>query len=194
MFDIGGVVVHTDFQKLYTNFATRIGISPSLVANYHKDYFDDLILGTKSLEDLWDNMETAGGAPRDNFKSIWLEEGAAVRTGDSNLIKLICKLRKSYSIGAVTNLTEDRLIIDEKTKLYANFDYKVLSCIEHIKKPDAKFYQLALSKASLSSKEAVFIDDKEVNVLGAESIGIHGIVYFGYNSLIASLQKLNIDL
>ena len=61
--------------------------------------------------------------------------------------------------------------------IYLHFDYTVLSCVEHLKKPDPAFYRIALARADAQPDEAIFIDDREEPVAAAEQMGIKGILY-----------------
>jgi putative hydrolase of the HAD superfamily len=93
------------------------------------------------------------------------------------LLEYIEKLRKKYRVGTLTNLTPARELVDRETGIYSHFDYAILSCEEHFKKPDPAFYRLALERASVAPKEAIFVDDQEKYVAAAESIGICGVRY-----------------
>lgn len=53
IFDIGGVIKKTNFKAIYSGFAERIGISPEIVNNYHKEKMADILLGNISLEQFW---------------------------------------------------------------------------------------------------------------------------------------------
>ncbi|MDE2037799.1 MAG: HAD family phosphatase [Patescibacteria group bacterium] len=187
MFDLGKVVVYTDFKSLYANFAERIGLTPESVIKYHDDNRVGLFTNAITMEDAWDDLAKIGGAPRDSFTEIWEEEGLKARRIDEGMTAFIKELRKRYKVGAVSNLYESRMKIDERTGVYDNFDYAVLSCVDHVKKPDERFYRLALSKASARPEEALFIDDNEAYVEAASGIGIKGIVYRGLESLKAAL-------
>jgi epoxide hydrolase-like predicted phosphatase len=189
IFDIGGVVTHTDFPAIYSSFARRIGIAPEVVIEYHKTHLDDLLLGSITTEKFWQDMRDAGGNPKLNFEEIWVEEGLKNRHINEGMFPLIENLRKRYSVGTLTNLTASRLLIDKKTDLYSHFDYAVLSCDEHLKKPDPAFYRIALSRANVQPAEAVFIDDREEFIVSADRIGMKGIIY-SYPNNDALIEKL----
>lgn len=70
------------------------------------------------------------------------------------------------------------------------FDYVIASCDVKLLKPDPRMYQYALDTAGCDADEAVFIDDREINVQGAESIGIHGILYQNTQQAIADLESI----
>lgn len=194
IFDIGGVVTKTDFKAIYSGFGIRIGISPDLVINYHKEKVEDLLLGNITIEQFWNDMRNAGGSSELNYESIWIEEGIKNREIDHKLLEILKKLRKNYIVQTLTNLTPSRLLIDERQDLYSNFDYAILSCREHMKKPNPDFYKLALEKANAKPEEAIFVDDKDMHTIPAEKLGIKTILYtYGdTDTLIKKLSKFGV--
>ncbi len=57
-------------------------------------------------------------------------------------------------------------------------------------KPDADIYQYVLADLGISGAEAVFIDNRETNVAGAQAVGITGHVFTGAIELRAFLTRL----
>ncbi len=194
MFDMGNVVVHTDFDALHAKFASRMRIPPRFVRNFRDKHAADLTLGQTPWKQFRKDMEKAVGRPLPTFDKIWLEEGLKARTNNEPLLQIIATLRKHYSVGAVTNLNEGRLLIDKKTKLYANFDYTVLSCRDHVKKPDPAFFHLALSRAPATPDEAILVDNKTEYIVGAEELGIKTITYSDNAHLVESLKHFGVSI
>lgn len=61
--------------------------------------------------------------------------------------------------------------------IFDRFRDILVSGTEKLVKPDPAIYRLALERFGLRADEALFIDDREDNVAGAESIGIAGHVF-----------------
>jgi putative hydrolase of the HAD superfamily len=57
-------------------------------------------------------------------------------------------------------------------------------------KPQPEIYQHVLDDLGVSAAEAVFIDDREVNVRGAQALGITGYLFTGVTALRAFLVSL----
>lgn len=70
------------------------------------------------------------------------------------------------------------------------FDQVIASCDVKLLKPDPRMYRCALEQAGCQAQEAVFIDDRAVNVEGARSIGMHGIVFINPQQAIRDLNAL----
>lgn len=49
------------------------------------------------------------------------------------------------------------------------------SCKVHLEKPDPRMYQLVLDKMDLKSDEVIFLDDMDMCIKGAETLGIKSI-------------------
>jgi len=194
MFDMGNVVVRTDFDALYAKFASRMRIPAKFVRNFRNKHVADLTLGQTPWKQFQKDLEKAVGRPLPTFDKIWLEEGLKARTNNEPLLQIIATLRKHYSVGVVTNLTEGRWLIDKKTKIYADFDYTVLSCRDHVKTPDPDLYHLALTKASAKPDEAIFVDNKTEYIVGAEELGIKTIMYSDNAHLVKSLQHFGVSV
>ena len=70
------------------------------------------------------------------------------------------------------------------------FDHVIASCDVKLLKPDPRMYRYALEQAGCQAQEAVFIDDREGNVQGAQSIGMHSIVFRDPQQAIRELNAL----
>lgn len=194
IFDIGGVIKRMNFKAIYSGFALRIGILPETVINYHKEKLDDILLGNISLEQFWQDMKDAGGRTDVSYEDIWIDETNKNTEINEELLSIVKELRKKYKVGVLSSVSYSRLYTDNMLGLYSNFDYAVLSCIEHLQKPDPAFYQLALKRAEALPSEAVFIDDKKEFTDAANKMGIKDILYtFGENEkLLSEFKKIGI--
>ena len=55
----------------------------------------------------------------------------------------------------------------------------VVSCYEHVVKPDARIYQTLLNRYGLDAKTCLFVDDTQLNVLGARRVGMRAYHFQG---------------
>ena len=60
-------------------------------------------------------------------------------------------------------------------------------------KPDPKIYLYVLKKMCFDPNEAIFIDNLKRNTSGAKKVGIKGIQFTGYESLLKRLKNLGIE-
>ena len=59
------------------------------------------------------------------------------------------------------------------------FEGILVSCYEHVVKPDEAIYQLFCERYGLDPASCLFVDDLERNVVGARRAGMRGYVYDG---------------
>lgn len=69
-------------------------------------------------------------------------------------------------------------------------DGRVVSHEYHVMKPDPLIYNILLKKYELAPEECVFLDDRKVNIKGAEDCGIRGILFTGYEDASEKLLKI----
>jgi HAD superfamily hydrolase (TIGR01509 family) len=72
----------------------------------------------------------------------------------------------------------------------AYFDAIVISGVEKCRKPDEKIYRLALSRLGLLPDEAMFFDDFQENVDGANRIGMQAVLFEGSHPAIEKIRKI----
>ena len=76
--------------------------------------------------------------------------------------------------------------------IFDRFRDIVVSGDEKLVKPDAAIYRLALDRFGLKPDEAVFIDDREDNIAGAEAVGIPGLLFIDAPTLRRDLVRLGL--
>jgi 2-haloacid dehalogenase len=76
--------------------------------------------------------------------------------------------------------------------IFDRFADIVVSGEERLLKPDREIYARALTRFGLAGGEAIFVDDREENVRGAEALGMRGHVFRGAGPLEAELRELGL--
>ena len=72
---------------------------------------------------------------------------------------------------------------------FGRFRDIVVSGREKLLKPDPAIYHLALERFGLAPHEALFIDDRLINVEGAEAVGMHAHLFTDAEDLRARLER-----
>lgn len=57
------------------------------------------------------------------------------------------------------------------------------------RKPTLGFYRHVLKASATDANNAIYIDDDPQNILAAQSLGIHGIVYKTFPELVSSMKS-----
>jgi epoxide hydrolase-like predicted phosphatase len=108
-----------------------------------------------------------------------------------NTILLPALRKQGFKLYYLSNFPDD--IFDEVNKKYdffRNFDGGIISGRVHVSKPDKKIFSIFLEKYSLSADETLFIDDSELNIKAAESIGMTGLHIHLPEDLWPELRKI----
>ena len=88
---------------------------------------------------------------------------------------LIADLKSAgYKLYVLSNMSLEFIKFLRKKEVYKYFDGEVVSCEEHIVKPNAEIYKTLIDRYSLVESETLFIDDRKSNIEAAESEGICG--------------------
>jgi 2-haloacid dehalogenase len=92
---------------------------------------------------------------------------------------------------AITNFSADfwHPFHDRERAFFSRFRDIVVSGEEKLLKPDPAIYYLALDRFGLKPKEALFIDDREINVEGARAVGMQAHLFTSAQELRERLQS-----
>jgi HAD superfamily hydrolase (TIGR01509 family) len=179
IFDHFGVLVDSVYDTLYADLPDRdrqlarsIGAAADRgeITNAERDEQIMPFLGNSRVK-----IDAARGRARRN----------------EELLSLILELRHDYKIGMLSNaasgLVESFFSADDMKKY---FDDIVLSYKVRLTKPDQEIYLLAIDRIGVAPHECIFVDDDWRNVMAAEAVGMHGIVYRDFAQFRIDLQDV----
>jgi len=191
MWDFAGVVLHTVHGTFNSLLAERLGAPISAVERVFNspmndrwdiDEIDDNTFYHYLLDELHLPHEKISIIQRFVVKDFYV---------DDDILAYIKSLREKYTSLLLTNFPAH--IHDfMKTDWVVDgaFDHIIASCdVKHIK-PNREIYRIAMQSANSSAEECVFIDDREINVRAAESLGIHGIHFKKKTQMIQELEHI----
>lgn len=111
---------------------------------------------------------------------------------NKELVEFVTSIKKqNYKIACLSNGTHEwtlRVITDHG--LGQLFDKVVLSGDLGIVKPNPEIYQKTLDELDVKANDALFVDDREVNIKGAEACGIQSILFTTTQKFIEDFWKL----
>lgn len=111
-------------------------------------------------------------------------------------VQLITNLKeKGYQVYLLSNYGEHNFQNAKKNfKFLSLVDGSVISYeIKHVK-PEPEIYEALLKKYNINPAEAVFLDDVEANLIGAEKFGIHTIHFTSLDKALEDMRALGIEL
>jgi glucose-1-phosphatase len=190
-FDLGGVIVRTEFQTPRQQLADRLGMDYD---DLNKLVFDSdtgvkASIGEISSAEHWAFVIKRLKRPGDEVAAI-REEFFAGDIVDRTLVEYIRSLRGKYKTGLISNAWSDLRDFVVREKFDDAFDKMIISAEVGAMKPEPKIFQIALEQFGVSPKEAVFVDDFYVNIEGCEKVGIKGIHFKDAESTLQQLKAL----
>jgi len=191
LFDLGGVLLRTEYQAPRQKLAERFGMD-------YED-IDRLVFGSPTAaratvgeiteEAHWNQVMKLLKQPAEEYKNIEHEFfGGDVL--DRNLIQFLRSLRPQYKTGLISNAWSGLRGYIMREKFDDAFDALIISAEVKVAKPSAKIYHLALDQLQVQAGEAVFVDDVWENIQACEKVGMQGILFKSPESTIKQIRAL----
>jgi epoxide hydrolase-like predicted phosphatase len=190
IWDMGGVLLRTEDATFREKLAQRVGMDRFQLEErvFGGDAGRRAQRGEGSSEEHWQQLGTELGVP--DVQGLQVEFFAGDRL-DMQLIEFIRSLRPRYRVGLLSNaLTDLRPFLTDILQIGGDFDELIISAEVGLMKPDPRIYQIALQRLQVAPEEAVFIDDFQHNIDGAQAVGLHGIRFINTDQVLADLQAL----
>jgi putative hydrolase of the HAD superfamily len=194
IFDWGGVLIDRPSPRLIHFFAEYFKVSEENIKEALRPYMDVFQKGKISEITFWENICQRLSVNIPNESSLW-QRGFKKTYQEKNFVFNLASFLKNrgYKIGFLSNTEIPSMHFFYEQK-YDIFDALVFSCIEGYRKPEEEIYNIIIKKLNIKSYEAVFIDDKHENIIGAEKTGINTILFENYELLKKSLMAYKINL
>ncbi|CAB04344.2 HAD family phosphatase [Caenorhabditis elegans] len=158
-----------------------------------------LFLGTLTVDDLEGGLflqylkHKYGNKLTDNvvikpFTECLRGENVKIHKNMQKTVEILHK--KGFKTAMLTN----NMFLDKEhkeTRLpcdLTHFDEVVESCLEHLMKPDARFYHLVEKRLGVKPEEIVFLDDLHENIEAAEKLGWNTILVEDIEKAIHELE------
>ena len=190
-FDLGGVIVRTEFQAPRQQLAERLGMEyddlDKLVFN--SDSGLRAAMGEITSADHWASVLKRLKRPASELSTI-RDEFFAGDIVDRTLVEFIRSLRGKYKTGLISNAWSDLRDFVAREKFDDAFDKMIISAEVGAMKPEPKIFQTALEEFGVKPREAVFVDDFYINIEGCEKVGMKGIHFKDAESTLKQLKKL----
>ena len=109
------------------------------------------------------------------------------------MVELVRSLRARYHLKVAVVTNDGREFLAHRVKQFGLkeiIDFFIVSCLVHCRKPEVEIYRMALGIAQVDPEEVVYIDDQELFVEVAQSLGLHGIHHMDYAPTRAALAAL----
>lgn len=190
-FDLGGVIVRTEFQAPRQQLAERLGMEYEDLSKivFDSDSGIQATRGEITAADHWLSVLKRLKRPASEAPLI-REEFFAGDIVDRTLLDYIRSLRGKHKTGLISNAWSDLRDFVVREKFDDAFDRMIISSEVGEAKPGPKIFQIALEQFEVKPREAVFVDDFLVNVEGAERVGMKAIHFQDAESTLRQLKQL----
>ena len=193
--DVGGVVLTNGWDRNSRRKAVeKFGLEWEEFEDRHELVAAALDKGQLSVEQYLDC--TVFYRNRDFSKQDFREFMLAQSQPYPETMALLGRLAaaKKYLLATLNNesLELNQYRID-RFGLRSYFTVFFSSCFLGVKKPDEAIYRLALQMTQRTPEECVFVDDRDLNLDGARSLGIHAVLFRGAADLERELVSLGVD-
>ena len=169
VFDLGGVLFARDKRKCSPEIMEFFGF---LRTPRMPRFWEEYDRGTSTFDEVVDELCRMTGRSREvcvgaMHEAIDLQEPVAATE------RLVGELKAAgYRLYVLSNMSREFIDFLRQTEIYRSFDGEVVSCEEHVVKPEARIYEILLDRYGLKPDETIFIDDRRSNLEAAARFGI----------------------
>ncbi len=194
--DIGGVLLTNGWDRRSRRAAVeKFDLDFEEVDERHHLTYDTYEEGKLSLDGYLDRVIffRDRNFAREDFKAFMFAQSKPL----DDMLDFTRKLIEKHSLRGVVvsnegkELTEYRIRKFDLSSLIAAF---VSSCFVHYRKPDIDIYKIALDISQARPDDVVYIDDREMFVEVAETLGIRGIYHESFEKTRNKLAEYGLSL
>ena len=179
VFDLGGVVFNWQpdriIESVFNDIETQQLVKREIFS--HSDWVE-LDRGTLNLEKAIDRGASRTNLPRSDIRKL-MNIVPQFLTPIDETIDLLYSIRNlGNKIFVLSNMHFASIThLEREFPIWDMFDGMVISCRIQKVKPDIEIYQHLLTEHNLVAEETVFVDDMDVNLQAAKSLGINTIKF-----------------
>lgn len=194
IFDIGNVLVHFGWKKMYEEVFGLEGAELERFADatVRHQAWVDLDEGIITTEEAKEAYAKEVPEYREYIDRIYKEMDKMLVQFDYAIPWIKELKERGYRIYILSNWSKPAYDACKDTALsFLSFvDGAVFSYKELMIKPNKKIYELICSRYDINPSEAVFLDDSEPNIIAAREFGLHAIHFHSYEQGRKELETL----
>ena len=178
VFDLGGVVFARDPRKFEPEFIEFFSyITLPKMPKFWEDYDRGVVTYDEVIASLAEYNHCDRELAEKNLRRSILTQEAIPST--SALIEQLSAA--DLKLYVLSNMAQEFIEFLRQQPVYRNFVGEVISCEEHVVKPDAEIYRRLIERYGLNPSETLFIDDRKANIDTAISEGWGGYHFDAHN-------------
>lgn len=193
MLDLGGVLENHKLFDLAKFISKKYDLN---LSQFHDFMIDNLRLNDKCTITDQEFIERVNKKfnLNLNLKQFYIYYFRFI-SSNRNVLNLAKKLKNKCILAIFSNTRKIHLQDSLRKYQYQNlFDYIFISQNHYTRKPEIKFYKIALKTMKVKPEQVIFVDDKERNFPPARKLGINCIQFSGdIGNLKNQLKKFNLE-
>ena len=178
VFDLGGVVFARDPRKFEPEF---IKFFSYIMLPEMPRFWEEYDRGMSTYDEVITNLAEYNSCDRElaekNLRRSILTQEEIPAT--KSLVEAL--KAAGYRLYVLSNMSLEFIEFLHTKEVYKNFEGEVVSCYEHIIKPEAEIYKILVDRYQLNEAETLFIDDRKANIEAAIESGWQGFHFDAHN-------------
>ncbi len=194
IFDLQGVVIGMHSDAEYFQHLSKVSGKPAefFMSAPFINNWTAVEKGEKTFDEFISTSMELSGLTAEQIDWVGFYKARAKLNTD--VVSLIKALRCNYKVVALTNADPGRYAAASEIFDQSMFDEVYTSFSLGARKPDRNVFIMVLDGLGVGPSEALYIDDRQENVDGAEAVGINSILFKDAEALTGQLNALGINL
>jgi len=196
--DYGQVLARSATREDFEAMAKMFNVSFEVFYTLWEASRDTYDRGDLTPEEYWLKLAAQANTRIDSrqieiLRNVEVEIWAHV---DRDMLDWVSQLRDAgVKTGLLSNMPCDLVThLREHSEWLDNFDFKTFSSEVGLIKPDPAIYEHTLHGLGVSASEALFVDDREINIQAARALGIRAIQFRSIAQLRDDLEALGFPI
>lgn len=194
--DYGEVLCEPADPSAMTRMAEEAGVDPARFPALYWRFREDYDRGTLDGPRYWTRLGAEAGVPMpaDRIARLIAHDiGAWTRLDARMLAWVDAQIDRGVKVGLLSNMVaEIGGHLRERQRLFTRFAHVTYSCEVGTVKPEPEIYRRVLAGLDVAPDRALLIDDRQPNIEGARALGMHGLVFRGYDALLAEVRAFDL--
>ena len=183
IFDYGRVLSLSPTEDDWSALATATELPLETLQHRYWEYRDAYDRKEVTAAEYW--AKVAGRELSENeITELISRDDAQWTRVNPDMLHLARQLKEAgLKIAILSNMQVDMLrVMRAKFEWLSDFDVQMYSCEVGMVKPSDEIYLECARRLGIDPKQALFLDDKDKNIVGAEAVGMHALLFEGETS------------
>lgn len=191
--DYGEVICHPADPVAMGRLAAEAGVAREAFQELYWRHREDYDRGVFDGPKYWARVAEDLGRPwAEGQVARLIDEDVAMWTVlDERMVAWVsAAIDRGVKVALLSNMVpEIGARLKQTFTLLSRFTHLTLSCEVGSVKPEEAIYRHVLEGVGVPAGRALLIDDRAVNIEAARALGMHGIVFTGYDALMRELDQ-----